>query len=178
MKKLFALALLSLAVTGWLTTPANAWWPFSCCGTKCCTTICLRQYNAFTPICTGKLSCDGCCPINLACGQLGSGPAIFNAGPGCVGGACYAGSAYNLGQLPPAALMSQPLPAPTAGGVAPTYTIPPNNPLPAPAVPMGTTSQMAPQMMPFAAPVQPVGYRPMYYPVQGTAPWYWNNGGR
>jgi hypothetical protein len=176
MKKLFALAFMSLAVIGGTTSTASAWWPcFPLCGgcsSGCCTTIKLRQYNAFTPICCGTLNCDGCCPLNLSCGQLGSGPAIFGAG--CAGGNCYAphgasvyaGDMYPLGQLPPAAILSQPpMPAPAANGMpaAPAATMP---------VPPGATS-FAPRAFP-AASVQPVGYRPMYYYGYGYAPYYWN----
>lgn len=175
MKKLFALAFMSLAAISWTTATASAWWPcyplFDCCkSSKCCTTICLRQYNAFTPVCSGTLNCDGCCPINLTGGCLQSGPAVFQ--PGCANGMCYgpysssiyAGPGYPLGQLPPAAILSQP---PMQGPVMGAMPVAPMAPMPAPT---GATSA-APQYLPFA--VQPVGYRPMYY---GAAPYYWNSG--
>jgi hypothetical protein len=177
MKKLFALAFISLAAVTGTASSAKAWWPcfplFDCCKGSCCsTTICLRQYNAFTPVCSGTLNCDGCCPLNLSCGYPGSGPAVM--APGCANGACYspygasvyAGGGYPMGQLPPAAMLSQPpMQGPVMGGmpVAPTAPV---------QVQPGQTSA-APQLLPFAGQVQPVGYRPMYY--YGAAPYYWNN---
>src|SRR5438105_12572174 len=118
MKKLFSLALMSLAAVSWMTPTASAWWPCfpSCCKSCCTTTICLRQYNAFTPVCSGTLNCNGCCPLNLSCGYPGSGPAVV--GPDCMNGAGYGGygpygssvytGGYPMGQLPPATMLTQP----------------------------------------------------------------------
>lgn len=162
MKKLFALAFMSLAAVSWTPTTASAWWPFypACCKSCCTTTICLRQYNAFTPVCSGTLNCDGCCPVNLSSGSLTSGPAIFQhpyaAGQfyNPYGSAIFAGQGYPMGQLPPAAILSQPpMQGPVMGGMPAA----PMAPMPAPAG---------------AAPVQGIGYRSMY----GAVPYYWNNG--
>src|SRR5207244_4845086 len=108
-------------------------------GSCCSTTICLRQYNAFTPVCSGTLNCDGCCPLNLSCGYPGSGPAVI--GPNCMNGAgygmngagygayglsIYANGGYPMSQLPPATLLSQPpVQGPIMGGmpVAPTAPV-------------------------------------------------------
>ncbi len=176
MKKLFALAFMSVAAVSSITPAASAWWPcfpmFDCCkSSKCCTTICLRQYNAFTPVCSGTLNCDGCCPLNLTSGCLQSGPACFGIGGATgacygpyMGSSIYAAEAYPMGQLPPAAVLRQPM----MHGPALGMPAAPAAPMPAPA---GATSA-APQMLPFATPVQNVGYRPAYY---GIAPYYWNN---
>jgi hypothetical protein len=56
---LAALSLAGLALSG---TTAFAGL-FGCCfRSHCCTQITCRPYNAFTPICWGNLTCDGCCP--------------------------------------------------------------------------------------------------------------------
>ena len=95
MKKLTALGLLSVVALGCASSSASAWWPCfplcGCCKSKCCSTICCRQYNAFTPVCTGSICCDGCCPINM-----GSGGCCPSSGNCCVGG----GDGCCLGQLP------------------------------------------------------------------------------
>ena len=109
MKKLFALGFLSLAAIGLASGPAAAWWPcFPCSCKSCCTTtICLKQYNAFTPVCWGSLTCDGCCPMNFGCcpGMGGYGFGGGGAGQcgtnGYCGGSSYVGGdGYMLGQLP------------------------------------------------------------------------------
>src|SRR5947209_3752382 len=51
MKKILAITLLSLATLHWTTGQAAAWF-FPICGhCKCCKTVCLRQYNAFSAYC-------------------------------------------------------------------------------------------------------------------------------
>ncbi len=171
MKKLFALAFMSLAAVSWTPSTASAWWPCfpACCKSCCTTTICLRQYNAFTPVCSGTLSCDGCCPVNLTSGNLASGPAIFQhpyaAGFGYApygyapyGSAAFAGQGYPMGQLPPAAVLSQPMMQnPVMGGMPAA----PMAPMPAPT-----------GAVPFSAPAQGIGYKSMYSAV----PYYWNGG--
>jgi len=178
MKKLFALACISLAAVTGTASPAQAWWPcfplFDCCKGSCCsTTICLRQYNAFTPVCSGTLNCNGCCPLNLSSGYPGSGPAVV--GPDCMNGTGYGGygpygssvytGGYPMGQLPPATMLTQPpMQGPIMGGMpmAPT----------APVQMQPNTTSAAPQYLPFAGQVQPVGYRSYYY---GAVPYYWNS---
>jgi hypothetical protein len=85
MKKLLTTAFLSLAALALGSNHASAWWPMSCCKSKCCISVCARQYNAFSPYCI-----DGCGP----CGAIG-----FSCGTGCAQGACAYGGA-NLGELP------------------------------------------------------------------------------
>lgn len=192
MKKLFALGFLSLAALGLATEQASAWWPcfplFNCdkCS-SCTTTIKLRQFNAFTPICSGSLYCDGCAPMSLSCCRPGmDGPALFgpNCMQNCYGGFCAAnGDAACLGQLP-APMGANPMPmsvTPAAPNAAPAW----QPPQPAPVPTTQPTSWNMMYQRPMYYPVQPVMYRPMYYPAYapmmpstGAAPYYWGANGR
>lgn len=67
-------------------------WPCGgcgCCCGKCCSTICVRPYNAFSPCCSGTIFCDGCMPLGSpGCGQPACGcpsPGVLNyqGVPGC-----------------------------------------------------------------------------------------------
>ncbi|HZU37358.1 MAG TPA: hypothetical protein VFA18_15650, partial [Gemmataceae bacterium] len=115
MKKLIVFASLSVAGLILSSSQASAWWCHHCChDNKCCTTICLRPYNAFTPVCCGNLSCNGCCPINMTQGCCGNGACGYggygyggcgngSCGPTCGGyayGPTYGDGSYSLGQLP------------------------------------------------------------------------------
>ncbi len=171
MKKLLAIGVFTLASL-WLTpgtssaggtfglfTQASCW-PWSCLATcgcnKCCATICVKPYNAFSPTCSGTIYCDGFCPLNNRCGGFGIGTGggygtLPEAGPGCEG--------TPVGGLP---LESQP----TVG------------------VPQGVnTSRLWQNAAPYYGPVQ-VGYTiPAYAPRSNTAqpmavPYYWNSNGR
>src|SRR5262245_56186770 len=124
MKKLYAVAYLSLATLGLASSDAFA---AGCCRCKCkkhCCysySICCRPYNAFSPICCGNMCCDGCCgQCQPSCGcnlTLGCGCAA-----GCAGGDCSC-----LGQLP------APGPAPVGPGVPSPVASP--APAPAPGTP-------------------------------------------
>ena len=196
MKKIIALGLLALIAVGYDAGRASAWWPWfgGCCSNKCTTTISLKQYNAFTPICCGSLYCDGCCPLNLAgCGQGICGPGILGmggmCGQGCgpqqcapmcadagYGATCVDGGDYGLGHLP------APVTAPASPAMA--------APVQAPAAPTGST-QLYQQPRQYA-PIQTAAYRPAYYYPQQYqaraaapypysvpytyAPYYWYNG--
>lgn len=135
-----------------------------CCN-KCCTTICCRPYNAFTPFCYGGMVCDGCCPTPM-CAFNGCGPVSGNCGMGC-----------GMGQPGMGYPGVQPMPAGNPVG-NPGYA-----PMPAPTQ---NTTYMQQQYYP----VQPAGYYqpgyyqqpvyPMqyYYPVypQAPSPYYWGYG--
>jgi hypothetical protein len=190
MKKLLGLGLLSVAALGWATAPASAWWPCfpmkGCCKSKCCSTICIRQYNAFTPVCTGSLCCDGCCPINFG---AGGGCCPTNCCPTsstCSAGGVY-GDPYCMGQLPPAMPgmaapvmagapnVQAPMPMSAAYGGQMGY-----NPYAAAYNPYAqfnpyAAAQFNPyaaaQVNPYAMGVQPAGYT-------AQTPYYWNAGGR
>jgi hypothetical protein len=168
MKKLLTLGLLSLAALAFTTGSASAWPFFGKCN-QCCTTICLRQYNAFSPICCGDVNM-GCCPINLnGCCRFGMGGGNqCYGGAGYGGGACYAGSgdACCLGELPAPGMMSTP-----AAAGAPNFQAPLPNPNQGPQ-PLSYGGM--PMCNPYFPYVQPAAYAPM---MQQT-PYYWNAGGR
>jgi hypothetical protein len=187
MKKLLPSAVLALVVSGFVTAQSFAGCCFGlcykhcgCCG--CGAKFCVRQYNAFSPVCCGSVFCDGCCPFGPGCGY---GPG-YGAGP-CAGGMCPPGGGLNysgvpacgpggcdgacLGSLP----ASEPMPAaPAAAGANPVVT-------PAP-LPSGPTSQMVNDR-----PIQNAAYRPVSYttprpvapvrmqPQTMVAPSYWGN---
>ena len=125
-----------------VTADANAWLFSHCCGHCCNMQITCRQYNAFTPFCSGTVHCDGCCPnfgcapMNFGCGGCGMpGPvmAAFGGGyPMMAGwGDAPAGMASHMpAMLPPGT------PIPTALPMPPNMPLPPGAPMPpGPAVP-------------------------------------------
>jgi hypothetical protein len=164
MKKLLLAGFLSFAALGATTTPASAWGLLErlgglhCCG-KCTSVICCRQYNAFTPVCFGSITCIGCSPLN-ACGggmpmcspPCNGYPPVPYCGPSCDAGACSASDCCSGGVLP----------APGSFSTSP----PPNTFVPPMPNPVATTSQMYPMMG--RGMVQPVAYQTGYYP----APYY------
>jgi hypothetical protein len=133
MKKILTAALLTFASSSLLATPSFAGCCFGLiphsCG--CCSKFCVRQYNAFSPVCCGTVYCDGCCPFGSGCGGFGPGFAgdcggcgdmccglnysgILGCPTGCCGdGACAGGACAGplpggscgdgscLGSLPP-----------------------------------------------------------------------------
>src|SRR5882724_5345371 len=104
--KLSILGLLSLAALAATPSVSQAWgglWDClcSCCGCnqldRCSTYICCRPYNAFTPVCFGSITCNGCAPIVMQppvvpnCGGWMPPPpyAPYGCGPaGCPVGGC------------------------------------------------------------------------------------------
>jgi hypothetical protein len=154
MKKILSAALLALGISALSAQSASAGafglFYHNCCW-GCCggCNVCLRPYNAFTPVVSGNLCCDGCvpfCPTGAyaggACGPVGAGPLCGGA---CDGGAC------GLGELPPVSALPA---APSAIGVAGVPQMPA-----APIVygmPQGNVSS--------------AGYRPAFYPGYGSAP--------
>jgi hypothetical protein len=181
MKKLLPSAILALVVSGVMTSQSFGWGccfgliPHrgcsGCCG--CGATFCVRQYNAFSPVCSGTVFCDGCCPFG-ACGGYGGGMGPvggmmpYSGVLGCGPGGCGDGAA--LGSLPPAD------PAIGAPDTSATTTAP---------LPSGATSQLVNDR-----PVQNAAYRPASYAMPSTpstvaprqmqpqmmaAPSYWGN---
>lgn len=151
MKKLIALAVLSVAGLMVTVGHASAWWCCHKCANTCCTTICIHPYNAFTPICCGNLACNGCCPINLTqgccqqgCGYPQCGPcygaAPYGYGPSCYGAGCGDSSAYGLGQLPILDATQQRTPAMSPAPAAAPQTASPTYQGPVPAPKAGPTS--------------------------------------
>jgi hypothetical protein len=185
----WGLGLLSLAVLLTSVSNASAWWkPFSHCG-SCChlrhhcfeTHITCRPYNAFTPICWGNLTCDGCCPNPCAVASGCMTPSFGGCAPGmdCAGfqGGCTPGGfcGYPGGMLPgyagapfqgypvqgyPGAMQSLPgAPLPQAmPTLAPNYNVPP---------PANQTTQYGNPAMYYG--VQPASYYPGYYYGYPTA---------
>ena len=131
-RNIFALGLLSLACAAFFVGESQAWhfWHHH----RYATHITCRPYNAFTPMCWGNLTCDGCCP-SFGCG---GNQMPMTMGAPCFGGACAAAPA-NGPVMPPA-----------AGG--PNFTPPPPMPLP-----MGPNTTMYQPMN-----LSQVGYYPMY----------------
>lgn len=190
MKKLSAVALLGLAVSGLSTQKASALWPFSN-HAPCCTTMSIhcRQYNAFSPFC-----CDSACYAGQG-GPVGCLP--FAGGPawgGWVGPAGQMahpeGGGSGSGPAPaPPPRFTPPMPAPKTMSANPVPTAPnpvlnpyangqPWGPTPyyigfVPQYGMGYAPQY-PQMGPGTAPQ----YAPTMIPQNGGAsPWgYWGNG--
>jgi hypothetical protein len=171
MKKILSAALVTLALTGLSARPASAG-AFGliphggCCG--CCgCNFCIRQYNAFSPVCCGTVYCDGCMPFGSgAPGCLGYSGFPASGPWNCLDGSC-------VGQLPPAEVM------PAAPAAPPLQSLPS-------AMPKGPPAATA-------GPAQPgvysAGYRPAFYPGYGygygyapqapvngpgSAPAYWN----
>jgi hypothetical protein len=195
MKKLLLVALLTLAVTTLSNGSASAGFLFhKNCGC-CCATICIKQYNAFTPVCCGNLCCDGCCPMTMGCC---GGPCCA---PPCGGescpaeGCCADGSC--LGQLPTAAPCGDVLASPTEGAPHPGVQGPVSAPIPQVPTAMHNQPQMSPAQAAYYAAYRyqngyaqpaamPVSYNyPSYgynlYPNYGygygaNVPAYWNGG--
>ena len=177
MKKLLAFGVLSLAALGLEASSASAWLFGHCgCCSQCCSVICCRQYNAFTPCCFGNICCVGCCPLAPAvppapsvcptpcppCPMECCGPAPFDVpppgGPSC---GCGGPDLGGLGGLPP--------PGGFAGGYGPAPFVGsqlPQGPVPGPG-PMGNGFS-APMPTPVdAGPPGPAGGMPL--PMGPTA---------
>jgi hypothetical protein len=159
MKKLLVLGLVSLTVLGGLPQLALAG-PFCwrCRCSKYSTYICIRPYNAFSPVCYGNIMADGCCPLMMGGGQFSgccpgpSTPSCFTAcAPSCTmgfdGGGC--------------------LPAP--GNVQQPQAAAPNATPPAQQLPQG------PAAGPQFAPPNPAQLNPAAY-MWGYNPYLYNYG--
>lgn len=161
MKKLLTVAVLSLGLLAMSGSRASAVFFFHRCCNSCFTLHC-KQYNAFTPTCSGTVCCDGCCPFNFgnACAPA-SPPCLPDCGPGCADGSCTVhlppgGPAP--AQTPPAA--GSGAGAAGAGGGSGSGDFKAPNPSPLPG---GTPMSHA---YPYGyAPVNRVGYYPGYAPA-------------
>jgi hypothetical protein len=175
MKKIYAAAFLSLAVLGGSSGQAQAW---GLCGScRCCCykySVCCKPYNAFSPICYGKLYCDGCCPAPP--------PACPGAqGPHCMAGGCGC-DAGTLGSLPPSAMHQggpafNGAPLPNGTAPAPTYTAPPPTPVDD-SKPLPNAGDSAPSVQVYPNPLyygmmQQAAYQPAYYGNYYPAPSYY-----
>jgi hypothetical protein len=142
MKKILPAALLALVATSLSATSSFAGTfgliPHGCCW-GCCNScsVCVRPYNAFSPVVSGNLCCDGVIPFNA--NGYGAGCCAGGAGCGAAGcDGCY-------GNLPTAGPVEYPQPVPSSAPPAAT-----------------TTGYAVP-----AANVHTSGYRPNFYPGYG-----------
>jgi hypothetical protein len=168
MNKLLTRSLLALTVVALTAAPSFAGRTFGLfvgCG-HCCggCNFCVRPYNAFSPVCSGSICCDGCLPFGGG-GNLGLNYSGFPAGCQAMG-ECTDGVPMDAtaqfpfsGQAP--AMAQAPTPVPTAmqGGAGyPTWNAAmPYNPM-----------QPAGYQLPY--PGYNYGYAPMNVPA------YWNAG--
>lgn len=175
-KKIWVLGLLSLAGLALSGTNAFAWGLLNWCRLckPCHSTIHVRPYNAFTPICWGSMVCDGCAPPNpcaMASGHHavpGFGLASPFHGGSCGDGNCFGGSCsggFPLMTTPvtvPGATFAPapaPLPNTTQNGVPQPYYGAMPNMLPNPYAPQAGYYPAAPSFYPGYG-AQPVGYHP------------------
>jgi hypothetical protein len=128
MKRLLVLSLLTIGAVGLTAAGADAWFKGCCrprCCHRCCTTLCIKPYNAFSPVAYGNIVADGCMPVNIYGGQLPCGPSVFNGGygGGCAGGSCFSSGCCEGACLPapgavagvPQIMPGQPMPEGAAG---------------------------------------------------------------
>ena len=133
MRKLFVVAVLSLAAFALGVAPASAgWFCHGCCGRL---GACATQYNAFSPYCvTGVYTSSHC----HRCMHPSQGP--------CCGGynGCNSFNADGCCTINGGSAMLGELPAPVATGMVPgNQTMVPLAPTPVPAIP-GVAAPMAP----------------------------------
>jgi hypothetical protein len=162
--KSFVLTALSLACLGLSARPASAWWlGLHRCGCNRYSTIVVcRPYNAFTPVCSGSMVCDGCCPF--AC-------------PNCGPGACCSPALGN----PMLSMFYDPAGVNGFAQAQPMMMAPGAMPVPAqqfqaPA-PVPTQQTQAPMNWNVQPAAYQQGYSPMYYPMNMNTyqqvPAYW-----
>jgi hypothetical protein len=175
MKNLLLAAVLGMAALGVFAGQASAG-PFkckSCCG--CGANFCVRQYNAFSPVCFGTVYCDGILPLGSAC--FPPGASCFP--PGCNSAVCPDGSCaggplalggdafpYAPGATAPhyPFVAGQPTPLPQTGN---PQNLPPPNP--GQNLPPPSPGQQNQQPRPNPLPMGPgMG---MYYPMSAPANW-------
>jgi hypothetical protein len=191
MKNLLTSALLAIAASAFVAAPSFAGCCFGlcykhcgCCG--CGAKFCVRQYNAFSPVCCGTVFCDGCCPFG-SCGG-GYGPGYGGCGP-CADGMCGGGLNYMgtpacgplgcdgaaLGSLPPADVAPS---APASADANPVVS-PSTLPTQMPSGPVSQTindrgiqnASYRPVVAPAPRAVSPVRMQPQMI----AAPSYWGN---
>ncbi len=192
MKKLLTSTLLAVAALTIQAAPSFAGCCFGlcykhcgCCG--CGAKFCVRQYNAFSPVCCGTVFCDGCCPFGSggygggygggACaGGMCGGGLNYMGTPSCIGPGCD-GTA--LGSLPAAETISETPSAPVSADANPVVS-PSTLPTQMPAGPVSKVindrgiqhTSYRPASIPAPSTVAPV--RTMQ-PQMIAAPSYWGN---
>lgn len=207
MKKILYSTLFAIAGFALSAVPASAGCTFGlfphscgCCG--CGAKFCVRQYNAFSPVCSGTVFCNGCCPFGAGypgCMPGAGGPCAGGMCPGggcgvpfsgmmccpppgcgsCGGGMCANGGCAPGGCADGSCLGSLP---PASAATSPA-TNPSAGPAPLPgSMPSSPTSQ-APSYRgienasyrPAAAPVTPSAAPVRMQPRMMAAPSYWND---
>jgi hypothetical protein len=147
------------------------------------TQITCRPYNAFTPICWGNLTCDGCCPspCGVASGHM---PLMMGAPPwACGAGPCFGGGYGHDpfmgfgGHMPMLAHPPMHGPMPPINN-APNFTPPTPTPLPQnpnnTMIPPIGVSQANFYPMPYYVPMaMPMQYNPYMGMPYAPAPGYW-----
>ncbi len=148
MKRLILTAVLGAAAM-WLSAPTAQAWGCKSCG-HCGAEFCVRQYNAFSPVCHGTIYCDG---INPICGVPGG------LNPYCCG--CAApGSWLNAGVMPPEGPPAATVPAPLPSLPGPATPV-----LPSPTTPTVLPPGAVPQFLP------PPGAQGLPMPTPGPIPY-------
>ena len=173
-RKILALGFFSACCLAFFASESQAFFGlFRHCCHHYTTRITCRPYNAFTPICWGNLTCDGCCPspCGVAGGQMplmmGAPPWACAAGPG-YGDPFLAFGGFPMMGHPP---MTAPMPPinNTPGFTPPTPMPLPQNPNNTMIPPIGV-SQANYYPMPYYMPMQYNPYMGMPY---APAPGYW-----
>lgn len=182
MKKLLVLGLLSLTALSVMPQTSHAWFRCWRCS-KYSTYICIRPYNAFSPVSYGNITSTGCCPMMLGGSPMGgcpvpAMPSCFNpCPPSCTmgfgdGGCLPSPSAFAQQPMMPGP-MSQPLPqAPQQG---PQFT----PPQPMPLNPAAYQTGYNPYLYNYGV-MQAAAYQGNYYgnyPGYGYQPNYYQNYG-
>ncbi len=196
MKRLLLIVILGLAGLTQVPGTASAlgtFGLFTCCGCRngCGGEVCIRPYNAFSPVLCGTLYCDGCFPF------AGS-PCARSPMPCCCGMPMAGGPMVPMAPMPPNGMMPGPMPPngmmpgpmPPAGMMPGPMRAPPIMPMPGQGTPPKTPEPLppptpgraniqaanpmpmgpgAPGMLPYGM-VYPVSYYPMYYPAYSYPP--------
>lgn len=165
--RLFAAAFAAIACLA-TAGSVQAFGCLSCRHKKCGAEFCVRQYNAFSPVASGTVYCDGFSPIGPGlCGFNPSDPVNYLAG-GNDGG-------YFVMMPAPQAPMQMPMMLPYPG--QPQMLPYPGQPqmLPYPGQPQMLPYPVQPQMLPYPGQPQlfpPAGLQPqpMNQPRPGTPP--------
>jgi hypothetical protein len=157
--KTFICSLLSLVGVAVAATPASAfWWLFHKHGChRHSTVIVCRPYNAFTPVCSGNITCDGCCPFNGLAGHMGGG-CDHMAGGGILGHH-MASLSGPVGGIHPNMIAGAPHPGAYLGAPMPGPAFHPTNGIP-----------NMPAYQPVYQPNLQPNYQPTYQPQQAPMP--------
>jgi hypothetical protein len=173
MRKLLLAAVLGLAGVGLTTEKASAWiFPCLFHSWRCrdCATLCIKPYNAFSPIAYGSICADGCFPIAMR----PPGMCGFPPPPPCIEDGCMMNGA-GCGLFGPCAPPpGEPVASPPPAG-APASTAEPSKFPAAPPPASGASISRGLSYPVQAAAYYPGGYYPTnpyaYAPRMPAAPW-------